>query len=94
LRKKRKCRLDNKRVQAACHQLQAEPSFAIIDRGLQKNTYSCILVERGLFFGMGYVPNKVAPTHLQALKEFVTRYRDNSYIQRTIGSMPINIPKK
>ncbi|MFM8591459.1 MAG: exonuclease domain-containing protein [Sphingomonadales bacterium] len=92
--KKESVDLYNERVQAACHQLQAEPSYAIIDRGLQKNTYSCILVERGLFFGMGYVPNKVAPTHLQTLKEFVTRYRDNSYIQRTIREHADQYPQK
>lgn len=84
----------NPRVLAASRQLQSQPSFAIIDRGLQKNTYSCILVERGLFYGMGYVPNKVSPTNLDVLKEHVTRYRDNSYIQRIIREHTGQYPEK
>ncbi|NDF99360.1 MAG: DNA polymerase III subunit epsilon, partial [Chitinophagia bacterium] len=84
----------NARVLAATRQLQSQPSFAIIDRGLQKNTYSCILVERGLFYGMGYVPNKVSPTNLDVLKEHVTRYRDNSYIQRIIREHTGQYPEK
>lgn len=84
----------NERVEAARRQLLSQPSFAIIDRGLQKNSYSCILVERGSFYGMGYIPNKVPPADLQSLKEWVTRYRDNSYIQRIIHEHAEQYPQK
>lgn len=84
----------NARVEAACRQLRSQPSFAIVDRGLQKNTYSCILVEKGIFFGMGYVPNSVATDDLEILKNYVTRYRDNSYIQRIIKDHAEMYPEK
>jgi DNA polymerase-3 subunit epsilon len=65
-----------------------------VDRGLQKNSYSCILIERGTFYGMGYVPNSVTPDDLEILKEYVTRYRDNSYIQRIIRDHAGQYPEK
>jgi DNA polymerase-3 subunit epsilon len=84
----------NARVRSACRQLQSQPSFAIIDRGLQKNTYSCILIERGMFYGMGYVPNSIDANDLELLKEYVTRYRDNSYIQRIVHDHASQYPEK
>jgi len=84
----------NARVRSACQQLQSQPSFAIIDRGLQKNTYSCILIERGMFYGMGYVPNSIDANDLELLKENVTRYRDNSYIQRIVHDHASQYPEK
>jgi DNA polymerase-3 subunit epsilon len=84
----------NLRVEAACLQLRSQPSFAIVDRGLQKNTYSCILVERGTFYGMGYVPNKIPPANIEQLKELVTRYRDNSYMHRIVQEHAEQYPQK
>jgi DNA polymerase-3 subunit epsilon len=84
----------NARVREACRELQSQPSFAIVDRGLQKNTYSCILIERGNFYGMGNVPHSVVPNDLETLKEHVTRYRDNSYIQRIIREHALQYPEK
>ncbi len=84
----------NARVRAACQQAESQPSFALVDRGLQKNSYSCILIERGTFYGMGYVPNSVTPDNLEILKEYVTRYRDNSYIQRIIRDHAGQYPEK
>lgn len=84
----------NARVEAACRQLHAQPSYAIVDRGLPKNTYSCILIERGHFYGMGYVPKHIAPDHMEKLKTYLTRYRDNSYIQRIVRDHCEQYPEK
>ena len=86
--------LYNARIEAACRQLMSQPSFAIVDRGLQKNTYSCILVVRGNFFGMGYIPKYIDPLDLEQLKTCVTRYRDNSYIQKIIRDHAEQYPDK
>jgi|LakMenEpi03Aug12_release.lakeMendotaPanAssembly.Ray.scaffolds.fasta_scaffold01816_28 DNA polymerase-3 subunit epsilon len=84
----------NARVEAACKQLLSQPSFVIVDRGLQKNSYSCILIERGIFFGMGYVPKAIEPFDLEQLRTFITRYRDNSYIQKIIRDHAEQYPDK
>ncbi len=36
----------------------SQPSFAYIDEGLNEKQKSCILVEKGRFVGMGYIPNE------------------------------------
>src|SRR5690606_27127489 len=45
----------NARVQEAIASLAAQPSFAIIDEGLHADEKSCILVQDGMFYGMGYI---------------------------------------
>src|SRR5437868_2390258 len=52
----------NKRVTAAIASLQAKPSFAIVENGLHANEQSCVLVLKGKFYGMGYIPTDVQIT--------------------------------
>jgi DNA polymerase-3 subunit epsilon len=51
-------------------------------------------VERGTFYGMGYVPNKIPPANIEQLKELVTRYRDNSYMHRIVQEHAEQYPQK
>ena len=44
------------------------PSFALIDFGLQQQEQSCILMEKGRFYGMGYLPADIAIKPLDELK--------------------------
>ena len=52
----------NNRVMEAITSLQAQPSFAIFEKGLNANEKSCILVWKGKFFGMGYLPADIQIT--------------------------------
>lgn len=79
--KKEKPEKYNKRVQEAIDALQSEqPSFLILDAGRQATEQSCILMEKGKFYGMGYVPRDVAVSDTVMLKDWLTQYPENEFI--------------
>jgi DNA polymerase-3 subunit epsilon len=84
----------NKRVKIACAQLLNRPSYAIVDKGLKGNEKSCILVEAGHFYGMGYIPKNQNIKDTEKLKLLLTQYRSNSFIQRTIEEYATTYPEK
>ena len=72
----------NKRVEEAIDSLvKSLPSFTILDDGRHAEERSCILVEQGRFYGMGYVPTDSSIPDTSALKEYLTRYPENDYIR-------------
>ncbi len=72
----------NLRVNEAVEYLENNlPSFAIVDKGLETDQVSCVLIEKGKFFGMGYIPQEVQVTSSEILKDFLTPYPDNDYIR-------------
>lgn len=60
------------------------PSFAIIDRGRTADERSCLWVEAGHFYGMGYLPADVAITDIEAVKDYLTAYKSNQYIMQLL----------
>lgn len=71
----------NQRVTAAIEHLKSEqPSFVIVDSGREATERSCILMEKGKFYGMGYVPRDVAVTDNNMLKDWLTQYPENEFI--------------
>jgi len=66
--------------------LQNKPSFAIIDKGRSAEEHSCILVENGHFYGMGYISSDIAINTISEIKNYVTPYRSNDYIMQLIYS--------
>jgi DNA polymerase-3 subunit epsilon len=79
--KKEKPKKYNLRVEAAIKHLQSEqPSFMIVDSGREATEQSCILMEKGKFYGMGYVPRDVAVSETETLKDWLTQYPENEFI--------------
>ncbi|GEP98599.1 exonuclease domain-containing protein [Chitinophaga cymbidii] len=79
--KKEKPAKYNLRVQAAvAHLLAEQPSFMIVDAGREATEQSCILMEKGKFYGMGYVPRDVPVSETEALKDWLTQYPENEFI--------------
>ncbi|HEU4551850.1 MAG TPA: exonuclease domain-containing protein [Chitinophaga sp.] len=77
--------LYNNRVQEAISWLQQQqPSFVIIGHGRDVGEQSCILMEKGRFYGMGYLPRDVAVTGSEQLKDWLTPYPENEYILNLI----------
>jgi DNA polymerase-3 subunit epsilon len=70
------------------------PSFAIIDKGRTKDERSCIWIENGHFYGMGYVNAEAGFTEPSDLKDYVTPYRSNNYIMQLIYSYAEKYPGK
>jgi len=60
------------------------PTFAVLDEGKHAAEQSCILIEKGKFYGMGYVPAGLSFTSLDSLKPQITPYPENDYIRGLI----------
>lgn len=84
----------NKRVNEACEFLKTQPSYAIVDKGINANDQSCILVTEGKFYGMGYIPADTAITNIDGLKDQLTMYRENSFIRNLITGYAARFPSK
>jgi DNA polymerase III subunit epsilon len=84
----------NDKVLQACESLQSQPSFVIVDRGLNGDDRSCILVQEGKFYGMGYLPADTPIAHVHALKEHITLYKENSYIRNLVLGYAARFPGK
>ena len=84
----------NTQVQAAIDSyLNSRQSFAIIDKGRTKDERSCIWVEKGHFYGMGYIDMDVAINNPSEVKEHVTPYKTNQYIMQLIFSYAQKYPR-
>jgi len=85
----------NGRVQQLIdHVRNHRPSFFIADKGRSVDEYSCIWVEEGHFYGMGYIPADVSITVPEDVKHYVTRYKSNDYIMNLISMYKAKYPSK
>ena len=75
----------NQRVEKAlCALHDALPSFAVLGDGIEENQYSCLLMEKGKFFGMGYIPDSMKLDDISRIKKHLTPYPDNDFIRDMI----------
>ncbi|MDQ7948316.1 MAG: exonuclease domain-containing protein [Pedobacter sp.] len=77
----------NLRVNQAIAALQQLlPSFAFIDEGRHADEKSCLWVEKGKLYGMGYIDSSSSLDDLEALKNAVVPYPSNDYVMNMILS--------
>lgn len=85
----------NQRVQACIDYLEEElPTFAIFDNGLNEGEVSCILMEKGKFYGMGYFPESVNTQDLEGIKSMIHPYKENDYIRGLVYKYAAQYPEK
>lgn len=85
----------NQRVQRALDHLQQYlPGFAILDRGRNDDEQSCIWVEEGQLYGMGYISRHGDMNTPDAVKESLTRYSSNHYMMQLIYDYAAKYPQK
>jgi DNA polymerase III subunit epsilon len=85
----------NKRVlQCISHLDQELPSFALIASGLNLQEQSCILMEKGKFYGMGYLPSGTDLPTIDDLKFRLTPYAENDYIRGLVYQYAERYPDK
>ncbi len=85
----------NSRVDACIQYLNNElPSFALVDSGLKKEEQSCILIEKGRFFGMGYLPSDMTFQTIEDLKSQLTPHAENDYIRGLVFQHISRYPHK
>lgn len=81
-------------MEEALQDVTAHENFLIIDKGRNNKEQSCILIEKGSFYGMGYIPNTAGMDNTAVLKNYLTPYRNNSTIQKTIRMFKESFPEK
>ena len=74
--------------------LSNRPSFAIIDKGRSSNERSCIWVENGHFYGMGYIPADIGIREPSEIKDYVVPHKSNQYILQLIYNYAQKYPGK
>ncbi|MBS1661058.1 MAG: GIY-YIG nuclease family protein, partial [Bacteroidetes bacterium] len=85
----------NERVGAAIEALvKSLPSFTLMDDGRHPDEKSCILIEQGRLYGMGYLPADTAIYEATELKNYLTRYPENDYMRGLIYAHAERWPAK
>ncbi|MDQ6472367.1 exonuclease domain-containing protein [Flavobacterium sp. LHD-80] len=74
--------------------LNNRPTFAIIDKGRSKDERSCIWIENGHFYGMGYIPSDISIHDPLEVKNYVTQYKSNQYMVHLIFAFAEKYPGK
>ena len=85
----------NEKIKKAINALERQlPTFAVMDNGLKKEEKLCLLIERGSFWGMGYLPSSAEFTCTADLKTLLVPYADNDTIRNSIYSFVALNPAK
>lgn len=74
--------------------LDSRRSFGIIDKGRTPEEHSCIWVENGHFYGMGYMASDITLAEPSEIKDYVTHYRSNQYSMHLIYAYAEKYPGK
>lgn len=85
----------NLQVQKAVDSItENKASFYIKDKGRNADECSFVYVEQGHFNGMGYISNEAVVKDAEQLKDFLTRYKSNSYIMQLISAYAVKFTDK
>ncbi|ALM50152.1 DNA polymerase III subunit epsilon [Flavobacterium psychrophilum] len=72
----------------------SRPTYAIVDKGRCRDELSCIWIEKGHFYGMGYLSADIGITEVSAIRDYVTPYASNGYIMQLINTYAAKHPGK
>jgi DNA polymerase III subunit epsilon len=71
------------------------PTFALIDKGIDDNEHSCILVMEGNLYGMGYITDKkLQLKNIETLLKTIEPLQDNDYIRNLVFRHATEFPEK
>jgi len=85
--------LYNERVLSAVASLTKRPSYVVLDKGLTEKELSCIMILKGSFFGMGYLPKDFDTISEKAIAPYITPYKENSFIKTLLGTFVSKYPE-
>jgi DNA polymerase-3 subunit epsilon len=70
------------------------PSYLIVDKGRTHLEKSCILIDKGVFYGMGYLAPHQIPISVNKAKEILKPYPSYQFIENLVSDFAINNPSK
>ena len=74
--------------------MSGKPTFGIIDKGRTSDERTCIWVENGHFYGMGYIPMDVGLSDISEVRDYLTRYAGSRYMMQLIETYAQKYPGK
>lgn len=74
----------NSRAHAAINELNKKESYAVIDKGINEDEISCLLVVDGCFYGMACFPENTQIHTIESLKQLINPAKDSFYIRELI----------
>ena len=85
----------NRRVSSGLASLIKDlPSYLIIDRGRNRLEKSCILMDKGSFYGMGYLSENQIPENIDHAKSVLTPYPTHQIIEKLVTEFAVLHPQK
>jgi DNA polymerase-3 subunit epsilon len=88
----------NLRVSNALEYLKCSlPTFAVVEDAVlpkKEDKQGIVLMEKGRFYGMGYVPTSLLAKHPDELKPHLTPYPENGYIRGLVYQYATKYPEK
>ena len=85
----------NKKVDAATAWIKKHlPTFALVDKGIDDNEHSCILMKEGIFYGMGYIPDRKPLKNIELLEKMMEPLQGNDYIRNLVYKHASAFPEK
>ena len=85
----------NEKVNNALQNMQAQQNtFLIMEPAAFSKENVCVLVEKGIFYGMGNIPDNMNFTDIDKVKKKMTQYPENEAIRSMVRSYAIKYPSK
>lgn len=87
--------LHNTRIERCIEEwLVQRPSYVLIDKGRHSEEKSCIVIENGAFYGMGYIDQFYQNYGFEDIKAHVKRYPSNYYMMELVKMAAARHPGK
>ncbi len=85
----------NKRVKEALAYLsRSSLTYLILDEGRSASEKSCILIENGKFYGMGYLESQKEISSVGEAKALLVPYHSNKYMENLVYNYSVQYPEK
>lgn len=85
----------NDKVRKALARFEEDrPHFILLDKGRHDDEHSCICIEKGRFYGMGYIDKHTDLHRPEDIKESLSRHSGNHYMAQLICSHAEKFPQK
>lgn len=82
----------NERVKQAIVSLTHRPSYLVLDKGLTDEEISFIMVVKGSFMGMGYLPKNLETLSEETLAPYILPFKENNFIRSLLQAHCSNFP--
>lgn len=85
----------NQRVEESFQLLEEDTAtYVLLDKGVQYDERSCVLVENGRFYGMGFIGRNETFSYLEDFKNAIQVCQDNEYLRSIVKRYADKHPEK